>query len=437
MASALWDEDFHVPDEDTMRENEDRRAARDAEAWARGQSQPPPELADYRGDPIPFAPPLVSGKPEDVVVPIHGTLLETILTDGPPQEDQAWNCVDVWKPGALTLVVGTQQSFKSWSMFDLMLNAAKGTDWLGHALVPFDTIVYISNEKSKQAVYERMHILFAKEKEAANKVYVRHRGDRIHFGNAAWDKLAVWLRDEMGDKRVLLVLDTLTSLAPPGYDENNLKDVGKALAAIGEIQDGSSVDVMLVHHLNAGGGRPRGHTSLDGAVDGFVRFDRRGRDSPEVIVRFEPKDGMPSTSTHRFLPAHGLFERSQGRKLDVANLRPLVEWWEDANRGDGITVKNIRDRFYNGHRHDQVAKVVQIACDQNVLRQEVRQSLLTNREANLINTVTEQQKLQLEHEDGAVREVQAKVQAETDARMRGEDLMRKRAAKAMHGAPSA
>ena len=283
---------------------------------------------DYRGEPVPHAPPLEDGEIEDVVVARQGTLLETMLTEGAPKEDQAWGCYDVWKPGALTLVVGTQQSFKSWSMFDLMLNAAKGTDWLDHALTQFDAVVYISNEKSLQAVYERMYLVFSEEHAAANRVFVKHRGDRIYFGNEEWDKVVAWLRDEMPGERILLILDTLTSLAPPGYDENNLKDVSKILAAIRQVQDSSRVDVMLVHHLNASGERPRGHTSLDGAVDGFVRFDRKGRDLDEVLVRFEPKDGMPSFGTYRFVPSRGVFDRAGRRELSIHSLETVVGWWE-------------------------------------------------------------------------------------------------------------
>ena len=78
-----------------------------------------------------------------------------------------------------------------------------------------------------------------------------------------------------------------------------------------------------------------------------------------------------------------------------------------------------------------------LACDQMVLRTETRRSSLTNREASLINTVTEAQKLQLEREAGVVRETQKRVQTEYNEIMRGEELLNRKATKALKGIPGA
>lgn len=363
----------------------DERLARDADALARAADEPPPALYVEEE-----APPLAEGEnPDDLVIAKPDTLLEMFLEKGAPQEDTAWGCWNVWKPGALTLVVGTQQSFKSWSMFDLMLNAAEQKDWFGHALDKFDAVVYVSNEKSGQAVYERLWKVFDGHDRAANKVYIFHRGHRIHFGNEAWDKLVRFLQDDLAEQRVLLILDTLTSLAPNGYDENSLTHVSVVLDAIRQVQDENRIDVMLLHHLNAQGERPRGHTSLDGEVDGFVRMNRRGRDVDEVLITFEPKDGMPTTGAFRFQPNTGTFKRASGRALHVANLKQLIGWWEERNNGEGITVTELRDTFYTAHRYDVVEREVDRGVEALVLKREHRRSMLTNRTANLINILTD------------------------------------------------
>jgi RecA-family ATPase len=369
----------------------------------------------------PEAPPLRDGsKPSDVVIAKEGTVLEMMQRYGAPKENTAWGCYNVWKPGALTLVVGTQQSFKSWAMFDLMLHAAQGKDWLGHALDDFGAVVYVSNEKSQQAVYERLYKVFSEDKRAANKVYIYHRGDRIHFGNENWKRMVQFIKDDLPSQRVLLILDTLTSLAPPGYDENSLTHVSVVLEAIRDVQDEARVDVMLLHHLNAAGERPRGHTSLDGEADGFVRMNRKGRDMDEVFVTFEPKDGLPSTGAFRFNPDTGTFKRSASRALHISNLREIVRWWEERNNGEGITIKEMRERFYTAHRYDAVEKVVDEAIRQLVLKREVRRSMLTNREANLINTLSEEEReiiLERRRRDYDIeRDVEVKANAEMEAR---------------------
>lgn len=379
-------------------------------------STPEPVITDYQGNPVPEAPPLLDGSIEDVRVARSGTLLEMMIANGEPTEDRSWACANVWKPGALTLILGTQQSFKSWSMFDLMQNALLGKDWFGKALEPFDEVVYVSNEKSQQAVYERLWLVFQDHKDIADRLHIRHRGDRIHFGNQAWKDLVTFLQEDLSGKRVLLILDTLTSIAPPGYDENSLTHVSVVLEAIRDVQDENRVDVMLVHHLNAMGERPRGHTSLDGEVDGFVRFNRRGRDIDEVLVNFEPKDGLPSNGAFRFNPHTGTFKRAGQRALHPVNLAQVVKWWEERNNGEGITVPDLRDKFYTAHRHDVIEREIDRAIEQLLLKRERRRNTLTNREATLINTLSEQEREIIEERRRRDHDIERDVEVEYNAR---------------------
>ena len=369
------------------KEREDERLAQ-----LLSDEAPPVELTDYKGDPVPGPPPLKDGEEGEVQVYAEGTLAEMMLTEGPPKEDESWACSGVFKPGALTLVVGTQQSFKSWAMLDLMYHAAEGSNWLERGIVKYDAIVYVSNEKSKQAVYERMWTVFEERRDLAAKVYIFHREHRIHFGNEAWEDMVRWLKEEMVGSRILLVLDTLTSLAPAGYDENNLKDVSRVLDAIRQLQEDDRLDVMLVHHLNAMGERPRGHTALDGEVDGFVKFDRRGRDLDEVLVKFEPKDGTPQLQAFTFDQSTGLFKRATARALHAGNLRSVVQWHQERNNGEGMTVKELKERFFNMYRYDQVEAAVIKAEDALVLKRERRLSLITNREANIVTVMSDEER---------------------------------------------
>jgi hypothetical protein len=387
------------------------------------------------GDPIPTAPEMLPGEDREVRVYHPGSLAEMLLEQGAPSEENRWACANVWKPGALTLVVGTQQSFKSWSMFDLMFHAAQGSDWLDHDITTkYDAIVYVSNEKSSQAIYERLYLLFSERLDLADKVYIRHREHRISFGNENWNTLVEWLHSSDWD-RVLVVLDTLTSLAPPGYDENNLKDVSKVLTSIREMQDGNRIDVMLLHHLNAMGERPRGHTALDGEVDGFVKFDRRGRDLDEVLVKFEPKDGLPTMGTFTFDSSKGMFKRANARALHVGNLINIIKWWQDRNGGEGITLRDLRDRFFNGYRYDQVEKEVIRGVEELQLKREKRRSLMTNREAELITVMPEEERTETLRLRRRVTEVAVMTETRTAAELKARDVLDRRATAALNAMP--
>jgi AAA domain len=64
----------------------------------------------------------------------------------------------------------------------------------------------------------------------------------------------------------LVVIDTLAT-ASEGADENSGKDMSVVLANATRIEEECGVHVMIIHHLNAGGSKVRGHTSLHGNVD--------------------------------------------------------------------------------------------------------------------------------------------------------------------------
>jgi RecA-family ATPase len=435
-ADPYLDPDIYIPDEATMARHKEERDIRELEGIKKALVEvEPPVLTDYKGEPIPTPPPLLPG--EDMskfFIPRQGSVAELMLTKGAPKEESKWACHNVWKPGALTLIVGTQQSFKSWSMFDLMYHAAKGMDWLDHDLGAFDHIIYVSNEKSYEAIYERLWLLFSEDMQAADKVYVKHRGDRIQFGNEAWLRFVEWVHGELCG-RVLIILDTLTSLAPAGYDENNLKDVSRVLQAIRDLQDDSRIDVMLVHHLNAMGERPRGHTALDGEVDGFVKFDRRGRDLDEVLVKFEPKDGLPTMGTFTFNAMKGMFKRASSRALHVGNLTNIIQWWQERNGGEGMTLKDLRDRFFNGYRYDQVEKEVMRGVEELALKREKRRSLLTNREAELITVMSVEEREETLRLRRKVTGIEVEAEVRTAAELKSRDVLDRRASRAIASMP--
>lgn len=382
----------------------------------------------YDGSEAPEAPALKDGEEGEVNIGMEGSLLEMMLEEGEPNPDDAWACRDVWKAGSLTLVLGTQQSFKSWSMMDLLYHAADGTNWLDKAIEQFDYCVYVSGEKGSKAVYERLWLLFHDRKDLAGKVVIKHRKDNLKFASPQWSRLVDEVHDLPG--RVLVILDTLTSLAPGGYDENSLKDVSRMLDSVRALQKGEKVDVMLVHHLNAMGNRPRGHTALDGEVDGFVHFDRRGRDVDEVFVRFEPKDGLPTMASYRFDPRKGMFKRAAARALHVANLRTVVQWWQDRNNDEGITMRELRDTFYTGHRYHQVEAMVEKAISELVLKKEERVSMLTNRTANLIMVLEDDEKEHILKTRRDVEGIEVRADAEAGAIIRAAEGLEARATKA-------
>ncbi len=96
--------------------------------------------------------------------------------------------------------------------------------------------------------------------------------------------------------------------ATPGINENDSADIGKVLERCDRIRRATGAHVMLVHHMNAEGARPRGHTSLLANVETVIvtrkledRHDRDGRLLREFELR-KQKEGEAGTKTRFVLP---------------------------------------------------------------------------------------------------------------------------------------
>jgi hypothetical protein len=123
------------------------------------------------------------------------------------------------------------------------------------------------------------------------------------------------IRSQLGAvKPVAIVLDTLNRSLDGS--ESDDKDMGAYVRAGDAVREAFGCVVIIVHHCGVEGTRPRGHTSLTGAVDAqlAVRRDTLGnvvttvewmKDGPEgetIVSRLEPievgtdQDGDPVTS---------------------------------------------------------------------------------------------------------------------------------------------
>jgi hypothetical protein len=71
----------------------------------------------------------------------------------------------------------------------------------------------------------------------------------------------------------LVVIDTFAT-ATPGANENDSGDMSRVLARCARISEELKTHVMLVHHMNASGSKPRGHTSIFANLENVVLVER-------------------------------------------------------------------------------------------------------------------------------------------------------------------
>lgn len=87
----------------------------------------------------------------------------------------------------------------------------------------------------------------------------------------------------------LVIIDTLAT-ATPGADENSGKDMSLVMQNMTKINEAIGAHVCLVHHLNAGGVKLRGHTSVYANVDQVIMVHRNAENGIRSVYLDKQKD---------------------------------------------------------------------------------------------------------------------------------------------------
>lgn len=145
----------------------------------------------------------------------------------------------------------------------------------------------------------------------------------------------------------LVVIDTL-SAATPGANENVSEDMSRVLARCARIAEETGAHVCLVHHMNAEGSKPRGHTSIFANLDNVITVrklegltDADARQVREAAIT-KQKDGEDGKSLRFVLPAVAIGTDEDGEPVTSCvvappNAGPLGE--APGENGDGKAVK--------------------------------------------------------------------------------------------------
>ncbi len=187
----------------------------------------------------------------------------------------------------LAVVWGPPKCGKSFWMFDLAMHIALGWPYRGR-IVRQGEVVYVAleGERGFAARAEAFRNKFLAEDAAAPSFFLLPtRLDLI----AEVSTLIGDLRAQTGPAGcAAIVIDTLNrSLVGSELSD---EDMGAYVKALDELRAAFRCAVIVVHHCGVEGTRPRGHTSLTGAVDAQLAIKRDG--AGRVVTTLEwLKDG--------------------------------------------------------------------------------------------------------------------------------------------------
>jgi hypothetical protein len=189
--------------------------------------------------------------------------------------------------GCLAVVWGPPKCGKSFWTMDLALHVALGREYRGHR-VSQGVVIYLALEgehgfKARRDAFARRFLepdddppfwLMTTQIDLRKQVRILIRDITAQLSE---------------DKPSLIVVDTLNrSLIG---SESKDEDMGDYIRAADMIRAAFDCAVLIVHHCGINGERPRGHTSLTGAVDAQLAV-RRDEESGVVAVTVEHmKDG--------------------------------------------------------------------------------------------------------------------------------------------------
>jgi hypothetical protein len=205
-----------------------------------------------------------------------------------------WCVTDLLPRVGLVVVWGKFKCLKTFWVFDLCLHIAKGWEYRDFP-VKQGTVVYCAFEGAhgfgKRAEAQRIHYKL----DPADDVPLRVMSMQVNLIKHHKQLIAdIQTQLPEGKNPAVVVLDTLNrSLV--GSESKDV-DMAAYIAAAGAIREAFDCLVIIVHHCGWDETRPRGHSSLPGAIDGQLAVVRE-REKVSVVVELL-RDGPEGTEIH-------------------------------------------------------------------------------------------------------------------------------------------
>jgi hypothetical protein len=224
-------------------------------------------------------------KPSNLVEPSKARFHLTRFRDIAVAEGVAYLVKDLIPTMGLIVAWGPPKCGKSFWMFDLSMHIALGQEYRGRR-VQKGPVVYLALEGGRGFTHRVEAFRRHHGVTDAPFYLITDRTDLVNDHQQLIAEITVQLSEP---RPTLVVIDTLNrSLFG---SENRDEDMAAYIRAADVIREAFTCTVAIIHHCGVSGGRPRGHTSLTGAVDAQLAVKRD--DAGLIRVKVEwLKDGQ-------------------------------------------------------------------------------------------------------------------------------------------------
>jgi len=199
----------------------------------------------------------------------------------------------------LIVIWGPPKCGKTFWTLDLALHVALGRKYRGRR-VHQGTVVYVASEGERglSARIEAFRQAKLSPEDDDPPFYLL--SSRLHLAKDV-DQLIADIRVTLGDDScVLIVIDTLNKTI--GGSESDDRDMTAYIDAADKLRQAFSAAVAVIHHCGINETRPRGHTSLTGAVDAQHAVKKEVPGQVVTTAEFMKDGPEGETTVSRLLP---------------------------------------------------------------------------------------------------------------------------------------
>jgi len=179
-----------------------------------------------------------------------------------------WMIKGLVERNGVFILAAEKQAGKSFVVMDMGMKVARGLQY-GDRITRKGVVIHIACEDGKGVQMRAEGYRQANNIPADVDIpYIIMDRDFTLMNDEVIDKLIAQVKaweEYYGMPVELIIIDTL-SVATEGLNEIDGAEVGKVLARVNRLKDQTGAAICLVHHMNASGGRVRGHTSIEANV---------------------------------------------------------------------------------------------------------------------------------------------------------------------------
>lgn len=210
-----------------------------------------------------------------------------------------WLIKELLPKDEVIMIYGATMSGKSFLALDWCLAIARGAPVFGHKTRK-GGVIYQAGEGGRGLLLRlKAYRAFHKIEGPLPFILIPKAIDLYHEGDT--EKFIAEVKQlaaDLSEPLVLIGIDTLARTML-GADENSHRDMSVILRNIQRIQEECQCAVLIIHHKNAIGDKPRGHTGLPAGIETMIDVTRDIPTGIRTLKVFKQKDAQDGL-THQF-----------------------------------------------------------------------------------------------------------------------------------------